>query len=295
LTVYDLNLNNISSTYGGIAASSSSFLAERVKITGRVERVNGGGLIGSVNNGRISYCSFDGDVHEDTPDNLSDTTGGLIGSINGGIVTYSYSAGVSGAYSNNSAIAGGFVGRASNTTFITNYSLTDVYSTGSNFADAGGFAGHLDNSTVVNAYAYGNIYSAVRNRTGSIFSRSGGFVGEVTGKSSLRNTAAFGESMRASHFDDYSAGYGFASPFAAESVSGTVFNNIYSNHSAVLTADDTTTGIKGANIGIAPDFYDDLKMNFGTVWRIPEGYEMRTYPVFQWEREHIYRVIGEEW
>jgi hypothetical protein len=46
-----------------------------------------------------------------------------------------------------------------------------------------------------------------------------------------------------------------------------------------------------------PDsFYEDnLNMDFGSVWRMPNTYEMRRYPVFRWENEHIYRAIGEEW
>jgi hypothetical protein len=295
LTVYDLNLSNINSTYGGVAATSNSFFADRVRITGRVGQINGGGLIGSVNYGKISYCSFDGDAHEDTPTYANDITGGLIGTIRGGIVTYSYSAGVTGAYSDNDSTAGGFVGRAVNSIFITNYALTDVYSTGSNFADAGGFAGYLDNATVVNAYVYGNVYGAVRNRNGGV-SRSGGFAGEIRGRTMIRNAAAFGESMRATYFDVVAAD-SYASPFAAQSVAETVFDNIHSNHSAILTADDIS-GIRGANIGVTPPdtFYeDDLKMDFRTVWRMPNNYEMRRYPVFRWENEHIYRAIGEEW
>jgi hypothetical protein len=246
LTVYDLNLNNVSSTYGGIAVSSNSFLADRVRITGRIGQadsslpVNGGGLIGAVSYGKISYCSFDGDAHEDTPIGANNITGGLIGSINGGIVTYSYSAGVAGAYSNNSATAGGFVGSAANTILISNYALTDVYSTGRILADAGGFAGVIDNSTVANAYAYGNIYSAVRNQAGAAAS-SGGFAGEITGNRVIHDAAAFGESMTATYYDVVAA-ESYASPFSARSIAGTVFDNIYSNNRAILTAYDTVTG-----------------------------------------------------
>lgn len=102
--------------------------------------------------------------------------------------------------------------------------------------------------------------------------------------------------MKATYYDS-SYSYAYASPFAAQSTAETVFENIYSNHSATLTA-DSTSGARGANISTTPSysFYEeDLKLNFAKIWRIPEEYEMRTYPVFKWENEHIYRVPGEEW
>ena len=305
--VYDPYLTNVSSYDCGIFDGGRSLHLEYVHVTGKTVY---GGVAGDLDEGvYISYCSFDGDTHMDQLFSMPFDVGGLVGSLRGnGIVTYSHSTGVAGANSENeAAYAGGFIGRAYNVTAVNNYSLTDAYASSGHISDAGGMFGRLTSSIVVNSYAFGDVYSDIHDfsedsvyypSTSPLTPAAGGFVGYAE-NSDIRNCAALGSRIEARYYDitDTAAIQSRASSFTADGTDNS-YTNIFSDHNAELIA-DTTAGENGSYVDAASasgDFFEnDLGLDFERTWRMPVSGDIRSYPVFQWNRDLVTPANGDEW
>ncbi len=304
--VHDLNLTNVSSYGSGIFDHGQFVHLEYVHVTGETVE---GGIAGTLDmSGYISYCSFDGDTHMDESVIGEHHVGGLLGSLENGIVTYSHSTGVAGANSkNDAAYAGGFIGRANNVTAVNNYCLTDAYASGGYISNAGGMFGRLTSSIVVDAYAFGDVYGDIHDfsedsgyypSTSTLTPTAGGFVGYAE-NSDIRNCAALGSRMEAQYYDitDTADIQSRASSFTADGTDNS-YTNIYSDHNAELIA-DTTAGENGSYVDAANasgDFFkNDLGLDFERTWRMPVSGDIRSYPVFQWNRDLVTPADGDEW
>ena len=304
--VYDLNIDDISSSDCGIFDGGVTVSMEYVKVTGKTVE---GGIANHLRNGCfISYCSFDGDSHMDEYAKGQHYVGGLLGSLDDGIVTYSHSTGVAGANSIGMvAYAGGLIGLVENVTAVNNYSLTDTYASGVYISDAGGMFGRLVSSIAVDSYAFGDVYGDIHDfsedsvyypSTSTLTPTAGGFAGYAE-NSDIRNCAALGGRMEARYYDITDAAdiESLASSFIANGTHNS-YTNIYSDHNAELIAENTAgeSGSYADAASASGDFFEnDLNLDFERTWRMPVRADIRSYPVFQWDKDLVTPSDGDEW
>lgn len=277
ITVYDLNMTNVT---GGLVSTAGNSRLDRISITGE------GAVADRMNPGYVSYVTFDG-------------KGRLIGSIDNGMLFYSYSTGTTPSASDYS---GGLLGIGKNIIAANNYTLMDVYSRTGGDSNAGGAFGALENSLVNKVYSYGKVLANSNNTSESatavIKAAAGGFVGS-SADSDIRNSAAFGDSVYADYYD-------INGTFGAESYAGrfagisdnTIFRNVFSNRNADVSA-DYTSGEAGELIEtdiIDEDFFTlYMGLDFSKVWRMPVQGDLRTFPVFKWNRDLTTPGVDDEW
>jgi len=212
--ITDVTLENVDITgrddTGAIVGQNFSVIMNTVvnnsgEITGR-NRV--GGLVGT----NMEVITDSSTMNISALTARESSAGGFVG-VNRGTITHSSTTGFGDLVAENGH-AGGFAGQNSGGTIRLSYSTNNVRSLRrpSTTADAGGFVGVMSVGLIEQSYATGNVYGA---------STGGGFVGRVSGSSSIRNSYATGHASN-SLPANASAG------FLGHSIGNLVIENNYS-------------------------------------------------------------------